>query len=162
MVADIHSARAEDVDALVVVENAVFEGDRISYRSFCQMIDHKTAQALVAESLSGYVMVMFRKGSSVACVYSFAVALDFSGKEIGSSLLDAAERIAYEHGRMMRRLEVREDNARAIRLNEQNASSQDRPRSLLLRRRHGGIALQKDAARRRAGGNESGFLRTDL
>lgn len=123
MAADIRTARADDVDALCAIENAVFEGDRISRRSFRQLIDHETAQALVAESngsVAGYAMVLFRKGSGVARLYSFAIAPDFGGKGIGRSLLDAAEHVAYEHGRMMLRLEVREDNARAIRLYEQN------------------------------------------
>ncbi|GAA2862868.1 ribosomal protein S18 acetylase RimI-like enzyme [Aminobacter niigataensis] len=123
MVADIRTARAEDVDALVAIENAVFDGDRISRRSFRQLIDHETAEALVAEvggRVAGYAMVLFRKGSGVARLYSFAIGPDFGGKGLGRLLLDAAEHVAYGHGRMMMRLEVREDNQRAIGLYERN------------------------------------------
>lgn len=123
MAADIRTARADDVDALCAIENAVFPGDRISRRSFRQLIERETAETLVAECdgrLAGYAMVLFRKGSGVARLYSFAIAPDFGGRGIGRLLLESVEHIAYDHGRMMMRLEVREDNARAIRLYEQN------------------------------------------
>ncbi len=123
MSAEIRTARASDIDALVALENAVFEGDRISRRSFRQLIDHDTAETLVVESagsLAGYAIVLFRKGIGVARLYSFAVSPSFAGLGLGRVLLERAERVAFEHGRMMLRLEVREDNGRAIRLYEQN------------------------------------------
>ena len=123
MAADIRTARASDVDALLAIENAVFETDRISRRSFRQMIERETAETLVAESrgaLAGYVMILFRKGSGVARLYSIAIAPDFASQGIGRLLLKAAENTAFRHRRMMLRLEVREDNPRAIRIYEQN------------------------------------------
>lgn len=123
MAADIRTARADDVDALCAIENAAFATDRISRRSFRQLIERETAETLIAETggrIAGYAMVLFRKGSGVARLYSFAISPDMSGRGVGRSLLDAAEHVAYEHGRMMLRLEVREDNARAISLYERN------------------------------------------
>ena len=123
MSAEIRTARASDVDALVALENDVFDTDRISRRSFRQLIERETAETLVAEKdghLAGYAMILFRNGSGVARLYSFAIGRDFSGFGLGRLLLERAERTAFDHGRMMLRLEVREDNDRAIRLYEQN------------------------------------------
>ncbi|TIS81117.1 MAG: GNAT family N-acetyltransferase, partial [Mesorhizobium sp.] len=82
----------------------------------------ETAETLVAEidgRVGGYAIVLFRKGSGVARLYSIAVGPFFGGLGIGRQLLSAAEEAAFEHGRMMLRLEVREDNGRAIRIYEQ-------------------------------------------
>ena len=67
----------------LAIENAVFETDRISRRSFRQLIERETAETLVAESdgrVAGYAMVLFRKGSGVARLYSIATAPDFAGQ----------------------------------------------------------------------------------
>ena len=123
MAAAIRPARASDVDALAAIENAVFDTDRISRRSFRQLIERKTAETLIAESdgsVAAYAMVLFREGSGVARLYSIATGPDFAGKGIGRILLEAAEDAAFRHGRMMLRLEVREDNVRAIHIYEQN------------------------------------------
>ncbi|CAM5499463.1 hypothetical protein ATER59S_03639 [Aquamicrobium terrae] len=117
MSAAIRTARASDVDDLAAIENAVFTGDRLSRRSFRKLIERETAETLVAENggrIGGYAIVLFRKGSGVARLYSIATAPEFSGRGIGRLLLEAAEDVAFGHGRMMLRLEVREDNERAI------------------------------------------------
>ena len=122
MPAEIRKARASDVDDLAAIEKAVFTSDRISRRSFRLLIERETAETLVAESdgrVAGYAVVLFRKGSGVARLYSLATGPFFSGLGIGRQLLAAAEEAAFEHDRMMLRLEVREDNDRAIRIYEQ-------------------------------------------
>lgn len=114
---DIRPARASDIDALVRIENAAFAGDRISRRSFRQLIERQTAQTLVMEregAVAGYCMVLFRRGSVVARLYSIAVDPALSGAGLGRRLLEAAEETAFEHDRLVLRLEVRADNARAI------------------------------------------------
>ncbi|OQM73535.1 peptidase C39 family protein [Manganibacter manganicus] len=121
MSVEVRTARASDVDALAAIENAVFSGDRISRRSFRLLIERETAETLIAESdgrVAGYAIVLFRKGSGMARLYSLAVAPDFSGKGVGRILLGVAEEIAFAHGRMLLRLEVREDNLRAIAIYE--------------------------------------------
>jgi ribosomal-protein-alanine acetyltransferase len=121
MPAEIRKALASDVDDLAAIENAVFAGDRISRRSFRKLIERETAEALVAiveGRVAGYAIVLFRKGSGVARLYSIAAAPDFAGQGIGRLLLEAAEDAAFDHDRMMLRLEVREDNARAIAIYE--------------------------------------------
>ncbi|MGX5830761.1 peptidase C39 family protein [Mesorhizobium sp. 43Arga] len=121
MPAEIRTARASDVDDLAAIEKAVFSSDRISRRSFRLFIERETAETLVAEvagRVAGYAIVLFRKGSGVARLYSIAVGPFFGALGIGRQLLTAAEEAAFEHDRMMLRLEVREDNDRAIRIYE--------------------------------------------
>lgn len=123
MPAAIRPARATDIDALVRIENTVFETDRISRRSFRQLIDRETAETLVAEidgAIVGYFIVLFRRGSVVARLYSIAVSSAHAGAGVGKQLLETAERLAFEHDRLILRLEVREDNLRAIRVYEKN------------------------------------------
>ncbi|TPN76123.1 GNAT family N-acetyltransferase [Mesorhizobium sp. CU2] len=122
MPAEIRKARASDVDDLAAIEKAVFTSDRLSRRSFRQLIERETAKMLVAENdgrVAGYAVVLFRKGSGVARLYSIAVSPFFGRLGIGRQLLDAAEEAAFEHDRLLLRLEVREDNDRAIRIYEQ-------------------------------------------
>ena len=90
MAAVIRPARASDVDALAAIENAVFDTDRISRRSFRQLIERKTAETLIAESdgrVAGYAMVLFRTGSGVARLYSIATGSGFcrQGHRAGSA-----------------------------------------------------------------------------
>ncbi|AID29042.2 GNAT family N-acetyltransferase [Mesorhizobium sp. SEMIA 3007] len=121
MPAEIRTARASDVDDLAAIEKAVFSSDRISRRSFRLFIERETAETLVAEldgRVAGYAIVLFRKGSGVARLYSIAVGPFFGALGIGRQLLTAAEEAAFGHDRMMLRLEVREDNDRAIRIYE--------------------------------------------
>jgi ribosomal-protein-alanine N-acetyltransferase len=122
MPAEIRLARASDVDALAAIENAVFEADRISRKSFRSMVDSASAIVLVAaaqdDAIAGYCAVLFRAGSRKARLYSIAVARGSGG--IGRALLAAADETAIARGCAKLRLEVREDNARAISLYEQS------------------------------------------
>jgi ribosomal-protein-alanine acetyltransferase len=117
MAADIRLARASDVDALLAIENAVFETDRLSRKSFRRLIGSSSSAVSVAEAggrIAGYCVVLFREGSPTARLYSVAAAPGFSGQGIGRMLISAAEREAVKRGRHSLRLEVREDNTRAV------------------------------------------------
>ena len=119
----LRPARATDIDRLVEIENRVFAHDRISRRSFRQLIDRETADTVVAEldgAVVGYCMVLYRKGSGVARLYSIAVDAVAAGAGVGRALLQAAERAAFDEARLLLRLEVREENARAVALYRQN------------------------------------------
>jgi ribosomal protein S18 acetylase RimI-like enzyme len=121
MPVEIRKARLSDVDGLAAIENAVFPGDRISRRSFRALIERETAEVFVAvidDRLAGYAIVLLRRGSGVARLYSIATAPGLAGQGVGRRLLDAAEDAAFRHDRMLLRLEVREDNGRAIRIYE--------------------------------------------
>ncbi len=121
MPAEIRLARASDVDALAAFENVVFEADRISRKSFRHMVASASAIVLVATTqgaIAGYCVVLFRAGSRKARLYSIA-AIRASGGA-GRTLLGAAEEAAVARGCEELRLEVREDNARAINLYEKS------------------------------------------
>jgi ribosomal-protein-alanine N-acetyltransferase len=121
MPAEIRLARASDVDALAALENAVFEADRISRKSFQKLITSPSASVLTAAeqgAVVGYCAVLFRAGSRKARLYSIAAAPGTGG--VGRALLAAAEGAASTKGCRELRLEVREDNARAIGLYERS------------------------------------------
>lgn len=117
MAADIRPARASDVHALLAIESAVFHSDRLSRRSFRHLVASPSAAVLVALAdgkVAGYCVLLFRAGVPAARLYSIATAADFEGRGIGRSLIEASEREAAKRGRRSLRLEVREDNSRAI------------------------------------------------
>jgi ribosomal protein S18 acetylase RimI-like enzyme len=118
----MRTAVPADVEALVAVENAVFETDRISRRSFLHFIASPSAELLVAHrakgGIAGYTLVLYRRSTSVARLYSIAVVADMRGSGLGEALMAAAEEAARQHGELFMRLEVRPDNAHAIALYE--------------------------------------------
>ncbi|BCH25880.1 hypothetical protein MesoLjLc_57940 [Mesorhizobium sp. L-8-10] len=123
MTADIRQARASDASAILTIENAVFEGDRISTRSMRRLLAGRSAAVLVAavrDVVVGYCVVLWREGTRVARLYSIATDRNHGGAGIGRALLEAAEAAARQRGRRLIRLEVREDNGRARALYERN------------------------------------------
>jgi ribosomal protein S18 acetylase RimI-like enzyme len=75
----------------------------------------------VAESegtLLGYALVLFRRGSSRARLYSIARDAQRAPRGTGGALLAAAERAAAAAGALELGLEVRTDNAAALHLYE--------------------------------------------
>jgi [ribosomal protein S18]-alanine N-acetyltransferase len=111
--------RTGDLDRLVEIENAAFAGDRLSRRSLRRLIAGKTSFIIVAETddrLAGYALVLLRRGTRAARLYSIAVDPARKGEGLGALLLAAAERTAISKGMSHMRLEVRADNAGAIAL----------------------------------------------
>jgi ribosomal protein S18 acetylase RimI-like enzyme len=127
MTISIRPADFNDIDTLVELEARAFTTDRISRRSFRTLLERTTAATLAAiegEALAGYAMVLYRGSSAVARLYSLAVDPKATGKGIGARLLKAAEETAFRHGSIALRLEVREDNKRAIQLYEKSGYRQ--------------------------------------
>lgn len=116
----IRAARAGDLDAIVDIETCVFDGDQLSRRSIRRLLGVATAATVVADhdGLSGYGMIGFRRGSRLGRVFSLAVLPDRAGQGLGAALLAACEAVAWRRGCTAVRLEVRADNAAAIRLYE--------------------------------------------
>jgi [ribosomal protein S18]-alanine N-acetyltransferase len=117
----IHLRRADsgDLDRLVELENAAFSNDRLSRRSLRSFIRSRTAHIVVAEqagALLGYALVLFAPRSRAARLYSIAVDPAAAGRGVGRTLLAEAERAAAARGMEALRLEVRQDNLRAIML----------------------------------------------
>jgi ribosomal protein S18 acetylase RimI-like enzyme len=118
----LRPARPDDLPALLALE-AGFPGDRLSRRSLRRFLAGTgTADAVVAEDLGrpvGYALVLRRRNSSVARLYSLIVARELRGQGLGFRLTVAAMVAAREAGCDRLRLEVRADNAKAIALYRQ-------------------------------------------
>jgi ribosomal protein S18 acetylase RimI-like enzyme len=111
----IRSATADDIAALVDIENRAFSTDRISRRSFRYLLSKANA-ALLAETddagiVRGYALLLFNRGTSLARLYSIAVDPHRQRAGVGRALLAAAEAAALNHGAAWMRLEVRADAA---------------------------------------------------
>jgi ribosomal protein S18 acetylase RimI-like enzyme len=124
----IRQGRLADLDRLVAIENAAFEGDRLTRRSLRAHLTKSTVSLLVAEiqasgfaQVIGYALIAFRKDSKKARLYSIASDPEHrlgSGRGLGRRLLHACEEDAARRGAESLVLEVRADNARAIALYE--------------------------------------------
>jgi ribosomal protein S18 acetylase RimI-like enzyme len=118
----VRRAELSDLDDLVALEQASFDSDRLSRAQYRRHLDSETAQVLVASAnhrnFLGTAVVFFRKGSTLARLYSIATKPEARGKGVGSALIDGAERAARAHRCHALRLEVRADNHAAIRLYE--------------------------------------------
>ena len=117
----IREAGVQDVDALVALEQAAFQGDRISRRQFRYLLTRGHARTLVApdpggRGLLGYVMLLFSRGTSLARLYSVAVGEAARGIGLGRELVHAAEEVASRNGCADLRLEVRRDNPASLAL----------------------------------------------
>jgi ribosomal protein S18 acetylase RimI-like enzyme len=118
----VRTAAPADLDALVALELRAFSGDRMSRVQYRRHLASPRAAVLVAgtadEGLLGSALVFFRKGSTLARLYSIATAPAARGQGVGAGLLAAAEQAARRRGCRALRLEVRVDNAAAIGLYE--------------------------------------------
>mgnify|MGYP002789971274 CR=1 FL=1 len=111
----LRPARAADLPALLALEQT-FPGDRMSARQFRHHLASPRARWRVAEAggkLLGYSLVLLRRDSDRARLYSIAVHPAARGQGLGHRLLAAAERDAARAGRAALSLEVRQDNAPA-------------------------------------------------
>lgn len=115
----IRPVKDHDLDALVVLEDTSFTGDRLSRRRFQHWIKASNRVFLVVEKDQGiiaYGLVLLHKGTRLARLYSIAVSSQARGQGIGKSLLLALEHEASEQGRLDMRLEVAKSNEGAIKL----------------------------------------------
>jgi ribosomal protein S18 acetylase RimI-like enzyme len=123
MLFDFRFASMDDVDDLVLLEQECFTLDRLSRRNFHWMVSRANACVIVASSqdtLAGYALLLFHRGTSLARLYSIAVSPSWRGHGLGQSLLDQAQAFALERNCAWLRLEVRADNPAAISLYQAN------------------------------------------
>ena len=117
----IRGAGPSDLDVIAKLEYESFTSDRVSRRSlrdFLRAPDRPVIAADIDGELAGYALVVMRKGSRSARIYSLAVARRFARRGVGRALLHACEAHARAHGRIALTLEVRYDNLAAIALYE--------------------------------------------
>jgi [ribosomal protein S18]-alanine N-acetyltransferase len=105
-----------DLPALLALE-AGFPGDRLTPRQFRHHLRNANARLRLAADGAGrtvgYAMLLRRRGSAAARLYSLVVDAASRGRGIAGLLLDDAEAIALAAGTAEIRLEVRSDNAAA-------------------------------------------------
>ncbi len=120
-------AGRRDVAALAELEQRCFSQDRLNARSFQRFIRSDSAYLVLAESagtagspatLLGYSLLLFHRGTSLARLYSIAVAPEARGRQLAEQLLAHCEQAAAELGKVFMRLEVHPQNHTAIRLYE--------------------------------------------
>ncbi|MEZ5922203.1 MAG: GNAT family N-acetyltransferase [Parvularculaceae bacterium] len=117
----VRRASKSDLDAIDCVEQRAFTGDRFARRNLARLLASGAAETFVIAgggAITGYVTLLFRKGSGVARIYSIALAPAARGKGFGRRLLESAERAARRRGADRLRLEFRPSNRRARALYE--------------------------------------------
>jgi ribosomal-protein-alanine acetyltransferase len=117
----IRHAQLTDLDELVELENASFEIDRLSRRSFRHWLTTDHRALLIAEmdkAVVGYILIIYHPGTRLARIYSLAVSTQYRGAGIAKALMLAGEQAANDDGRLYLRLEVSVDNIPAIKLYE--------------------------------------------
>ncbi|MEN9360251.1 MAG: hypothetical protein RL095_1786 [Verrucomicrobiota bacterium] len=112
---NIRPATLADLDDLVALEEASFNGDRMSRRSWSHAVRAKSIAVLVAPlpegGLGGCAVLFFRRGSGEGRIYSIAVAAAARGRGLGRLLVAAAEEAARRRACTSVRAEIRIDNS---------------------------------------------------
>lgn len=115
----VRPAVKSELNELVALEAQCFDQDQLSRRSFQRFIEHPQDKLLIAElhqQLLGYVVILFRRNTRLARVYSLAVSPLARGQGLARALLNSAENAAQTQGSVFMRLEVRADNIGAQQL----------------------------------------------
>ena len=116
-------ATLSDLKPLVKLENRCFDIDRLSARSIRHLIEKGNCDFIVArqeQTIVGYALVLYHRGTHLSRLYSFAVIPEVRGQGVGEHLLQQAELHAVERDCVYMRLEVHLNNSGAIHLYEKN------------------------------------------
>lgn len=113
-----------DLPQLVLLEQASFSTDRLNARRFrhwmCAQNCHFEVACTADGKIAGYALVLYRRNSTRARLYSIVVTPDQRGNGLARHLLDRCETAARHNGSDTLYLEVRLDNRSAIRLYEKS------------------------------------------
>lgn len=110
-------ATRSHLEALLQIEQRSFVTNLISRRSFQRFIEQGIGDftvALYEQQVVGYALVLYRRATELARLYSHAVHPDYRGQGIGKLLLQHAEANANARHCLMMRLEVKTDNHTGI------------------------------------------------
>lgn len=114
----LRPARPNDLEALLCLELACFDGDRFSRRQLVHLLTRANAATWVAvgqdDELLGYGTLLFRRNSRNARLYSFCIHPDARGGGLGRRLLARLEDEALARDMHKLTLEVRADNRVAM------------------------------------------------
>ena len=113
----IRPATAEDLDALVGLEQRGFRSDRFSRDQLNYLVTRARATALVLEfngTVAGAAIMLWRRGLTIGRIYNIVIDPQYHGKRFGARLLEVCELEAIRRGCTEASLEVRLDNKQAI------------------------------------------------
>ncbi len=117
----IRSAALHDLRALLYLEESGFGEDRFSPRQVKYLLTKANTTVYILEfdkKVAGAAIMLWRKNSALARLYSIVIDPIYHGQGLGSSLLEACESGASKRGCLSIALEVRVDNRRGIALYE--------------------------------------------
>lgn len=116
----IDPCQRSDITALVELENQVFDYSRISRRNFIRLLQSPAAFILLAkdsaDKLAGYAVILTRRNSRYARIYSIAVAPAFRGQGVAKLIVNEVIKTQRQQDRLGLSLEVKLDNKQAIQL----------------------------------------------
>lgn len=113
----IRRATLEDIDQLSELDGIGFGPEAFSRSRLKYLLSKGQATILAVEcegTLVGSAVILWRKDSSKARIYSILIHPTHQGLGLGRRLLSECEDLAVQSGRTCMSLEVRADNSRAI------------------------------------------------
>ena len=113
---DVRSAIKADAAKLAALEQEAFSTDRISLRNWRRLIKSASATVFVAvceERVVGSAVILTRKNSTIARLYSIAVSTAFRRAGAGRTLITFACLLAFKQRCREIRLESRANNFQA-------------------------------------------------
>jgi ribosomal protein S18 acetylase RimI-like enzyme len=113
----IAAATLDQLDGLLELEQQCFASDRLSRRSMRRFLLNEQSvflAALSGQTLAGYLLIIFHRGTRLARLYSIATDPCFRGQGIARQLMAAGEHHARQRGALYLRLEVSNSNLSAI------------------------------------------------
>ena len=106
-------AKIKDIDRLVELENSCFTYDQLDRKKFRYFITkgHDDLVVQIKENvITGYGLLLYRKGTSLSRLYSIAISPDYRGQSLGKELMKVLEDYATENDSSYIRLEVKKSN----------------------------------------------------
>jgi len=119
----IRTATLNDLDRLMKLEERSFISDRFTRAQYKHLLTKAHATIYVIDQLEqilGAAVLLWRKGSSTAKLYSFMIDPAFQGRGLGGQLIDRCVTECQKRGCRTLALEVRMDNLKAIKLYERH------------------------------------------
>lgn len=119
----VRRTRVNDLDGIVELENRSFKFDLFTRKQYHYLITRANSTAfvlLVGKSIAGSAIILWRKGSTKAHLYTIAVDPKLQGRGLGRKLLDRCLKEARQRECDRFSLEVRADNKPAIALYEKS------------------------------------------
>lgn len=123
----LRQAHRDDIPLLEKLEQESFSGDLLKRRNFYYLLCKANALNLVIaqeQKILAYSILLFRRHSSLARLYSLAVSPLYRGQKLAQALLIECEEFCKAHALQGIRLEVSHDNSSAIALYRRNGYQQ--------------------------------------